>query len=57
MNLIEKAIRRVDAAQQRHRAPAFAFGLIKKYGDDNGGVLVANLAHSGAPASSAWSSV
>jgi YihY family inner membrane protein len=47
MNPIEKAIRRVDALQQRHKAPAFVVGLIKKYGDDNGGVLVANLAHSG----------
>lgn len=46
MNPVEKAIRRVDAVQQRHNAPAFVFGLIKKYGDDNGGVLVANLAHS-----------
>ena len=47
MNPIEKAIRRVDAFQQRHKAPAFAVGLIKKYGDDNAGALVANLAHSG----------
>src|SRR5262245_66533914 len=47
MNPIEKAIRRADALQQRHKAPAFVVGLIKKYGDDNGGVLVANLAHSG----------
>ncbi|MFI5080862.1 MAG: YihY/virulence factor BrkB family protein [Streptosporangiales bacterium] len=47
MNPIEKVIRRVDAVQQRHKATAFVFGLIKKYGDDNGGVLVANLAHSG----------
>jgi YihY family inner membrane protein len=47
MNPIEKAARRVDAVQQRHKAPAFVVGLIKKYGDDNGGVLVANLAHSG----------
>jgi YihY family inner membrane protein len=47
MNPIEKAVRRVDAVQQRHKAPAFVVGLIKKYGDDNGGVLVANLAHSG----------
>jgi len=47
MNLIEKSVRRVDAAQQRHKATAFVFGLIKKYGDDNAGVLVANLAHSG----------
>jgi YihY family inner membrane protein len=44
---IERAIRRVDALQQRHRAPAFVFGVVKKYGDDNGGVLAANLAHSG----------
>ena len=33
--------------QQRHKVPAFVVGLIKKYGDDNGGVLVASLAHSG----------
>jgi YihY family inner membrane protein len=46
MNPIEKVIRRVDAVQQRHKATAFAVALIKKYGDDNGGVLVANLAHS-----------
>jgi len=47
MNPIERAIRRVDAAQQRHQAPAFVFGVITKYGDDNGGVLSASLAHSG----------
>src|SRR5260370_4184925 len=47
MNPIERAIRRVDAAQQRHKAPAFVVGVIKKYGDDNGGVLAASLAHSG----------
>ncbi|MDX6391355.1 MAG: hypothetical protein QOJ73_2418 [Streptosporangiaceae bacterium] len=47
MNPIERAIRRVDAAQQRHKASAFVFGVIKKYGDDNGGALTANLAHSG----------
>jgi uncharacterized BrkB/YihY/UPF0761 family membrane protein len=46
MNPIERAIRRVDAAQQRHTVSAFVFGIIKKYGDDNGGVLTANLAHS-----------
>jgi YihY family inner membrane protein len=46
MNPIEKVIRRVDAVQQRHKATAFAVGLLKKYGDDNGGVLAANLAHS-----------
>jgi YihY family inner membrane protein len=47
MNPIERAIRRVDAAQQRHKVSAFVFGIVKKYGDDNGGVLTANLAHSG----------
>ncbi len=46
MNPIEKAVRRVDAVQQRHKATAFVVALIKKYGDDNGGVLAANLAHS-----------
>jgi YihY family inner membrane protein len=46
MNPIERVIRRVDTAQQRHRVPAFIFGVVKKYGDDNGGALAANLAHS-----------
>ncbi len=46
MNPVERVIRRVDAAQQRHRVSAFVFGVIKKYGDDNGGVLASNLAHS-----------
>src|ERR1022692_3931196 len=45
MNPIERVIRRVDAAQQRHRASAFVFGIVKKYGDDNGGILAASLAH------------
>ena len=47
MNPIERAIRRVDAAQRRHTASALVFGIIKKYGDDNGGVLAGSLAHSG----------
>jgi YihY family inner membrane protein len=46
MNPVEKAIRTVDAAQRRYTPTAFAFGVIKKYGDDNGGVLVSNLAYS-----------
>ncbi len=46
MNPVERVIRRVDTAQQRHRGSAFIFGVIKKYGDDNGGVLAANMAHS-----------
>src|SRR5580698_8323979 len=43
MNPVEKVLRRADAAQQRHRPTAFVFGVVKKFGDDNGGVLVTNL--------------
>ena len=46
MNPVERAIRRVDATQRRFTPTAFVFGVIKKYGDDNGGVLVSNLAYS-----------
>ena len=45
MNPVEKAIRRVDIAQQRHQQAAFLFAVVKKFGDDNGGVLVTNLAY------------
>ena len=47
MNPIGRAIRRVDAVQQRHKVPAFVSGIARKYGDDNGGVLVSSLAYSG----------
>jgi YihY family inner membrane protein len=46
MNPVERVIRKIDATQQRHTSSAFVFGVIKKYGDDNGGVLVSNLAYS-----------
>jgi YihY family inner membrane protein len=45
VNPVERLIRRVDRWQQRHVASAFIFGVIKKYGDDNGGQLVASLSH------------
>ena len=45
MNPVEKVLRRADAAQQRHQPTAFVFGVVKKFGDDNGGVLVTNLAY------------
>src|SRR6266702_4480242 len=45
MNPVERLVRRVDRWQQRHAASAFTFGVIKKYGDDNGGQLVASLSH------------
>jgi uncharacterized BrkB/YihY/UPF0761 family membrane protein len=46
MNPVERGLRRVDAVQQRHKASAFVFGVVKKYGDDNGGTLASSLAHS-----------
>jgi YihY family inner membrane protein len=47
MNPVEKALRRADATQQRHTPTAVFFGVIKKFGDDNGGALVSNLAYTG----------
>lgn len=47
MNPVEKALRRADVIQQRHTPTAFLFGVIKKFGDDNGGALVSNLAYTG----------
>jgi len=46
MNPVERVIRRIDATQQRFTPAAFVFGVSKKYGDDNGGALVSNLAFS-----------
>jgi YihY family inner membrane protein len=46
MNPVERAVRKVDAAQRRHTPTAFVVGVVKKYGDDHGGALVANLTFS-----------
>jgi YihY family inner membrane protein len=46
MNRIERTARRVDAFQQRHGPFAFLFGIMKKFGDDNAGSLVSNIAYS-----------
>jgi YihY family inner membrane protein len=46
MNPVEKAIRKLDVTQRRYPPTAFVFGVVKKYGDDNGGVLASNLAYS-----------
>jgi YihY family inner membrane protein len=45
MNPAERVLRTIDRAQQRFTPTAFIFGVVKKYGDDNGGVLVANLTY------------
>jgi YihY family inner membrane protein len=46
MNIFERTLRRVDAVQQRHTGPAFAYGVVKKFGDDNAGALAVQLAYS-----------
>jgi hypothetical protein len=46
VNPVERAIRKVDTTQQRYTPTGFIFGVVKKYGDDNGGVLASNLAYS-----------
>lgn len=45
MSPVERVIRKIDDTQQRFTPTAFIFGVVKKYGDDNGGVLVANLTY------------
>ena len=47
MTRIEHGVRRIDAWQQRHRSAAFAFGVIKKSGDDRAGSLAALIAYYG----------
>jgi YihY family inner membrane protein len=45
MNRVERTLRKADQAQQRHTASAFCVGVVKKFGDDNGGVLAANMTY------------
>jgi YihY family inner membrane protein len=45
MNPVERVVKTVDNWQQRFSPAGFVFGVIKKFGDDNGGVLVANLTY------------
>lgn len=45
MNPFERGLHTVDSWQQRHRPPAFVFAVFKKFGDDQGGNLVALLTY------------
>jgi uncharacterized BrkB/YihY/UPF0761 family membrane protein len=47
MNPLERVVRKVDRTQQRLGPVAFVFGVIKKFGDDRGGLLCAMLAFYG----------
>ncbi|MFF2815001.1 YihY/virulence factor BrkB family protein [Kitasatospora cineracea] len=47
MNPVERALRTVDRTQQRHRPLAVVVGVVKKYGDDRGGLLAALITYYG----------
>ncbi len=47
MNVVERGVRATDRVQQQWPPAAFAFGVIKKFGDDRGGSLCALLAFYG----------
>jgi membrane protein len=44
---LQRALRRVDEFQQRHRPLAFVFAVVKKFGDDQGGNLCALITYYG----------
>jgi YihY family inner membrane protein len=44
---IERLLRAIDRFQQRHSVLGLPFGVVKKYGDDQGGKKAALLAHYG----------
>jgi YihY family inner membrane protein len=44
---IERLLRAIDLFQQRHSVLGFPFGVVKKYGDDQGGKKAALLSHYG----------
>jgi YihY family inner membrane protein len=44
VNFAGRGTRAVDAFQQRHRPLCLAYAVVKKFGDDNAGVLVSSLA-------------
>ncbi len=47
MNPVEKAVRGIDSWQQRHSVAGYPVAVVKKFGDDQGGNLVALLAYYG----------
>jgi YihY family inner membrane protein len=47
VNRLERGLRRLDGFQQRHGPTAFAFAVVKKFGDDRGGALAALLTYYG----------
>jgi len=47
MNILQKTVRKLDAFQQRHPAPAFVFAVIKRHGEDEAGSKAALLTYYG----------
>jgi YihY family inner membrane protein len=47
MNIFKKTVRNLDVYQQRHRATAFSYAVIKKYSEDNTGTQAALLTYYG----------
>jgi inner membrane protein YhjD len=47
VNTLERLVKVIDRGQQRHRPTAFAFGVVKKFGDDAAGSLAALIAYYG----------
>ena len=45
MNILERTVGGVDKWQQRHHIPGISFAIIKKFGDDQAGNLVALLTY------------
>src|SRR5437899_2886000 len=47
MGAVKRLLERLDRFQQSHRWAAFAFGVVKKFGDDRAGNLAALVAYYG----------
>lgn len=47
MKAVNVVLRNLDALQRRNTVVAVAVGVQKKFGDDNGGLLIANVAYTG----------
>jgi len=47
MKAVDAAVQKIDSWQKRHRFPAFAYAVIKKYGEDESGKQAALLTYYG----------
>jgi YihY family inner membrane protein len=47
VKIVDRTVKRADAAQQRHSVLGFPFAVLKKYGDDQAGTYAALIAYYG----------